>query len=234
MPEAGICSIGTEKKRLIRTRDSSLPANGILTAGMKISARHRAEVLRGFRLVANLLLGFATLVLVTVGAATLTGDDPGRFGRGGDFLALLISASILFATANHWKTWIAGFFGVPGVFAAIAILMSGHMPAWPYKPVPWREGALVLTVTVLLTGLTFPSVDFRKPSDSFSRACLTVAVITFFVAVAHEATNFGWLACSLTLFTTVRIRNVILKRRRHRHRHASQGNTDLGLFRGHD
>lgn len=176
---------------------------------MRISARHRDGIRRGFRLVANLLLGFVTLVLVLAGTTALAGGDPGRFGKAGDLVALLIGASILFVTANRWKTWIAGFFGLPGVISAIGILVSGHAPAWPFTPVPWRDGARVLTFSVLLTALTFPSNDFRKPSDWLSRACLTAAVVTFFMAVVSGTTNYGWLACCLALLTSVRIRHFI-------------------------
>lgn len=146
---------------------------------MRTSTRHKSHIVRSLRLVAKLLLGFVTLVLLMGGTMGLMGGEPGRFGKTGDVIALLAGASILFATANGWKTWIAGFFGLPAIFSGIGILISGHMPTWPYKPVPLPERVLGLTFAILLTLLTFPSTSFRKPSGSPGRACLTAAVITF-------------------------------------------------------
>lgn len=172
---------------------------------MNIPAQRRIEVVRGFRLVANLLLGFVTIVLVWAGTMAFNGGDPGRFGKAGDFVALLVGTSILFATANRWKTWIAGFFGLPAVINAIGIFSSGHTLVWPYKPVPWTDGVAVLTFAVLLTALTFPNADLRKPSHSFDRACLTLAVVMFFVGALRTTPSYGWLACCLAMFAIVRI-----------------------------
>jgi hypothetical protein len=102
---------------------------------MGISAKHRHEIRRGFRTTGNLLLGFVTLVLLFAGPSVWNESDPGRFGKARAYAALGISVLILYLTANGWKGWIAGFFGLRGVLASLIVLFSGRMLAWPYKPV---------------------------------------------------------------------------------------------------
>lgn len=111
---------------------------------MRISARRRRQFVRGFRLAGNLLLGFVTLAFVAIGATVLTGGEPGRFSKVGDCIALLAGFWILFARADDWKTWVAGFFGFPGLCSGVGILISGHMAAYPYKPVPQKDAILIL------------------------------------------------------------------------------------------
>lgn len=118
--------------------------------GMGISAKHRQEIWRGFRATGNLLLDFVTLVLLFGGASVWNGSDPGRFGKAGAYAALGFSALILYLTANGWKGWIAGFFGLRGVLASLTVLFSGHMLAWPYKPVARVDSLLVLAFSVVL------------------------------------------------------------------------------------
>lgn len=180
---------------------------------MRISARRRGQFVRGFRLAGNLLLGFVTLAFVAIGATVLTGGEPGRFGKVGDCIALLAGFWILFARADDWKTWVAGFFGFPGLCSGVGILISGHMAAYPYKPVPQKDAILILVFAVLLTAATFPTADFRKPCGPFSRALLAAAVVAFFMAVVQGTTNYTWLAVSLGLFLVVRLRLLLVKHR---------------------
>jgi hypothetical protein len=193
---------------------------------MGISALRRRQFVRGLRLAGNLLLGFVTLMFVAIGATVLTGGEPGRFGKVGDCIALLAGFWILFARADDWKTWVAGFFGFTGLCSGVGILISGHMATYPYKPVPQKDAILIVVFAVLLTAATFPTADFRRPCGPFGRALLAVAVVAFFMAVVLGPTNYTWLAVSLALFVIVRLRFLLVKHRTRNVRHFAL--TDAG------
>jgi hypothetical protein len=153
---------------------------------MGISAKYRQEIWRGFRTTGNLLLGFATLVLLFVGASVSNGSDPGRFGKAGAYAAIAFSALILYLTANGWKGWIAGFFGLPGVLASLIVLFSGHMLAWPYKPVARVDSLLVLAFSIVLTVSTYPLGTLKRRLDVPNRLCLVFAVLAFAIGALRD------------------------------------------------
>jgi len=188
---------------------------------MRISAKRRRQVTRGLRLSGNLLLGFVTLVLVVDGANALTGGEAGRFGKIGDFIALVAGFSVLFAKADRWKTWVAGFFGLPGLFNGLGILISGHMATYPYTPVPRNEAAMVIIFAILLMAATFPTAQFRKPCGPLCRALLSAAVVAFFMAVVRGATNYRLLGVSSGLFVGARLWLILAKDRARNIRHSA-------------
>jgi hypothetical protein len=190
---------------------------------MGISAKHRQEIWCGFRTTGNLLLGFAALVLLFAGAAVWNGSDPGRFGKVGAYAALGLSVLILYLTANGWKGWIAGFFGLPGVLASLTFLFSGHMLAWPYKPVAPVDSVLVLAFSLVLTIATYPLATLKRRLDVPNRLCLVFAVLAFAIGVLRDDNRIGyvWLCGCLGLCLLVRLR-IAAKRKNKSHRIAAQ------------
>lgn len=124
----------------------------------------------------------------------------------GSYVALLLSVSILFFTAERWQGWIAGFFGAPAILASIAILISGRTTAG--APVPRLHGALILIFSLFLVYLTYPLAKTCKPLDLLSRASLVFAVLAFFIAAlrADWTQNYVWLLACLASFAIVRWR----------------------------
>ena len=166
---------------------------------MGLSHKHREEIRRGFRTAGSLLFGFITLVLIVGGTLGVSGNDPGRFGRGGAIAAYAIGAGVLFWKAKHYSGWISGFFGLTGIFNSIAVLISGHAVNRPEIPVSPTEALLVLLFCVALAVLTFP---FTKPRelDRVSRALIVLAVLAFFWGAVNSSKAYVWMTASLLFF----------------------------------
>ncbi len=153
--------------------------------------KRKQEIRNGFRLAGNLLLGFITMVLLLLGALALTGHDMGRVGRGVGYLAFAAGITIVHLTAERWKTYIAGFFGLPGLWNGCIVLSSGHTLAWPYKPVLLVDRLFEIGFCIALILLTYPSSKWRKPFDGLSHLCFVGAVIAFFFAWVNQETTMS-------------------------------------------
>ena len=115
-----------------------------------LSAKHRRAVVNGFRLFGYLLLGFVTMVLLLLGTIAITGGNTGRIGKAGAYLAYAVGITILYTTADKWKMWIAGFFGLPALSNACIMLSSGDTLSWPYALVPFRDRLFMVAYAVVL------------------------------------------------------------------------------------
>ena len=77
----------------------------------------RAQITGGILKAVGLVAGFAVLVGAFGGIVVLS--DPQRKGTGEIALSwgiLAVAASIMFATANRWSPFVAGFFFGPAIF----------------------------------------------------------------------------------------------------------------------
>ena len=128
---------------------------------MGLSQKHCNDIRQGFRTAGNLLLGFATAILIAVGTIALSGGDTGRFNKVQSFAAYAVGIAILYSKAKGYSGWIAGFFGIPAVFNSIQALISGHAVNQPDVPVSTTEAFFVLIFSLLLF-LSYPSYPQQR------------------------------------------------------------------------
>ena len=180
-----------------------------------LSSKHRKEIGNGFRTAGNLLLGFITMVLLLLGTIALTAGDTGRLGKVGAYLAYAAGITVLYVTADRWKSWIAGFFGVPGFWNGCMVLSSGHSLSWPYTPVPLRDRLFVVGFCTALILLTYPSSKWRKPFDLPNHLCLVAGVLAFFFGWVSVKSYYVPSLVTLTLFSVIRLRLSLRKKTPH-------------------
>jgi hypothetical protein len=188
----------------------------------ELSAKHRREVVNGFQLVGYLLLGFVTMVLLLLGTVGITGGDTGRVGKVGAYLAYAAGITVLYVMAEKWKVWIAGFFGLPGLWNSWIVLSTGHSLHWPYTPIPLRDRLFMVGFCAALSLTTFPSPKWRKPFDLPNRLFLVAGVLAFFLAWVSVKNYYAPLVVALALFSAVRLRLSVWKKTPHRRVTAEQ------------
>ena len=188
-----------------------------------LSAQHRKEVVNGFQIVGNLLIGFVTMVLLLLGTVSITGGDTGRFGTTEAFLGYAAGITVLYVSAERWKNLIAGFFGLPGLWNSWIILSTGHSLHWPYTPVPLRDRLFMLAFCAGLICIAYPSAKWRKPFDLLNRMFLVAGVLAFFVAWVGVRNYYAPLLVALALFSTVRLRLSVWNKTEHRRGTAEEG-----------
>lgn len=171
-----------------------------------LSTKHRKEVLNGFRIVGNLLLGFVTMVLLLLGTSAIIGGETGRVAKAGAYLAYAAGLTILYITADRWKVWIAGFFGLPGLWNSWIVLSTGHALHWPYTPVLLRDRLFMVAFCTALFVLTYPSSKWRKQFDLINHLCLVAGVVAFFFSWAGVKNYCVPLLITLALFSVIRLR----------------------------
>jgi hypothetical protein len=180
-----------------------------------IRRKRKQEIRNGFRLFGNLLLGFITMLLVFIGTIGVTGGGTGRLGKVSAFLAYAAGIAVLYVTAERWKTWIAGFFGIPGLWNSWIMLSSRHTLSWPYKPVSIVNGLLMVGFCVALIMLAFPTSNWRKPFDLVNHICLVTGVLAFWFVI-DERFHYFPLVISLAFFGFIRLRLAFARERRER------------------
>ena len=89
------------------------------------------KVVSGTRLGFSLVAGFLVVVLAFAGISTLPAGAPayGHYGPLVSWSMVCLSAVILFVTANRWASIGPGFFCVPALFKALAVLVFGTNPS---------------------------------------------------------------------------------------------------------
>jgi hypothetical protein len=152
----------------------------------------------------------------------LGGTGPGRLGVLGDLEALLVALAILFATAHRWGRWLAGFFGLPGLFNSIIALGTGHEANFPNRSIPRIEGIGLLAFCLLFLILTYPMALSNRALKTTDRICLVGAAVSFWVGGITQQGLYSWmwLAGCLSLLFTVRLR---YGAKRHRYRSSDPG-----------
>lgn len=171
---------------------------------MPLSAKHRKEIRRGFRTGFNIAFGILTAVLVMIGTLALSGQDTGRLGTTGAIVMYGIGIAILYWKSTEYSAWIGGFFGLPGVFNSLAVLIDGHALNQPNKPVSHAQALMGLGFAVGLILFTLPFT--KAPSlNRRSRVFIVLAVLCFFFGVVNQGYVFVWLTACLALFAVAAV-----------------------------